>query len=379
MPEARMRPAIMVTSQNALHHMVLSLKKEPSIAVDTESNSLHAYRERVCLIQISIPGTDYLVDPFPIANMSELAEVFADPTIQKVFHAGDYDISTLKHDFGFEVRNVFDTMLAATALAEPAIGLAALLDKYYDIQLVKKYQRADWGKRPLDPDMRMYAQADSHYLLDLRDLLTKMLIEANRLQAVLEDSEAMARLTPAMQNHEEDVWRVKGALDLKPRALSLLKELNHFRELMAEAKDRPAFKVISDKALIEIATTQPRFVEELGLLPSFSPLLTRLYGNQIIQIVKNWQANPLPVEDRVNHNLSNRELTLRDKLVKWRKETGEKEGVPSNAVISRELLERLAHHDPQTEEEFAKVMQDYPYRLERYGEELFRIVKRKNK
>ena len=358
--------------------MVADLKKAPSIAVDTESNSLHSYQERVCLIQISIPESDYLVDPFPIQDLNLLGEVFFDPAIQKVFHAGDYDLATLKRDYGFEFANIFDTMLAATALAEPAIGLAALLEKYFDIILVKKYQRADWGKRPLDPEMLSYAQGDSRYLLQLRDLLVEKLQAVGRFENVIEDSAALARVTLPMKDHEEDVWKVKGSQDLKPNALSLLKQLNHFRELIAEEKDVPPFKVFSDKILIEIATTQPHYLEELSLLPSLSPRTIRRYGKQLIQVTKAWRENPVPVQHRKNNRLSDRELNLREKLGEWRKEVGEKEGVPSNAVLSRDLVELIAHQDPQTDEEMANVMRDYPHRYQQYGQLILTLTKRKN-
>jgi len=371
-------PARIINSQDTLSHMVAELKKQPAIAVDTESNSLHSYQEQVCLIQISIPGADYLVDPFLVQDLSPLGEVFANPNIQKVFHAGDYDLATLKRDFSFEFANIFDTMLAATALAEPAIGLAALLEKYYDITLVKKYQRADWGKRPLDPEMLIYAQGDSHYLIELRDLLVEKLKEVGRLENVLEDSAALARITLPMKDHEEDIWKVKGSQDLKPHALSLLKQLNHLRETIAEQKDVPPFKVISAKALIEIATTQPHYLEELSLLPSFSPSMIRRYGKQLMQVVKDWRENPVPVNPRKNHRLSDRELKLREKLGEWRKEVGEKEGIPSNAVLSRDLLELIAGHDPQSDQELVEVMRDYPYHYKQHGQAILILIKRKN-
>ena len=371
-------PARIINSQDTLSHMVAELKKQPAIAIDTESNSLHSYQEQVCLIQISIPGADYLVDPFLVQDLSPLGEVFANPNIQKVFHAGDYDLATLKRDFSFEFANIFDTMLAATALAEPAIGLAALLEKYYDITLVKKYQRADWGKRPLDPEMLIYAQGDSHYLIELRDLLVEKLKEVGRLENVLEDSAALARITLPMKDHEEDIWKVKGSQDLKLHALSLLKQLNHLRETIAEQKDVPPFKVISAKALIEIATTQPHYLEELSLLPSFSPSMIRRYGKQLMQVVKDWRENPVPVNPRKNHRLSDRELKLREKLGEWRKEVGEKEGIPSNAVLSRDLLELIAGHDPQSDQELVEVMRDYPYHYKQHGQAILILIKRKN-
>ena len=372
-------PARLVNSQETLSHLVADLKNQTSIAIDTESNSLHSYQERVCLIQISTPETDYLIDPFPIQDMSALGEVFADPSIQKVFHAGDYDLATLKRDFDFEFANIFDTMLAATALAEPSIGLAALLEKYYDLHLAKKYQRANWGKRPLDSEMLSYAQGDSHYLLQLRDLLVDKLRAVGRLKNVLEDSAALARITPPMKDHEEDLWKVKGSQDLNPTALSLLKELNHLRETIAEQRDVPPFKIFSNKVLIEIATTQPHYLEELSLLPSLSQSLIKRYGKQLMQVVKAWRENPVAVKPRKNHRLSDRELKLREKLGDWRKEVGEKEGVPSNAVLSRDLVELIAHHDPQSDEELARVMQDYPNHNKQYGKQILSLIKRNNK
>lgn len=371
--------ARIINSPQKLNQMVEDLKNQRSVAIDTESNSLHAYQEQVCLIQLSTPTRDYLIDTIALSDLDELGVVFSNPKIQKVFHAGDYDLATLKRDFEFEFKNVFDTMLAATALAEPAIGLAALLEKYFDLQIEKKYQRADWGKRPLDPEMLAYAQNDSHYLLPLRDVLSKKLEEAGRLDAVLEDSAALAKVTLPMKDHEEDLWRVRGAQDLKPEALSLLMRLNHLREQIAMNRNTPPFKVFSDRMMIEIAQTQPHYREELSLLPSFSPAMMRRYGNQIMQVIDQWQTKPTPVKPRKNHRLSDRELKLRDKLTNWRKTVGEEEGIPSNAVFPRDLLERIAHYDPPTIEELETVMQDYPHRFQKYGTKIFNLIKRKSK
>lgn len=371
--------ARIIDSPKNLTAMVEDLKKQSAVAIDTESNSLHAYQEQVCLIQLSTREHDYLLDPIAVTDLEELGAVFANPEIQKVFHAGDYDLATLKRDFGFEFRNVFDTMLAATALAEPALGLAGLLEKYFDLRIEKKYQRADWGKRPLDPEMLEYARNDSHYLLALRDLLVQRLKEADRLGYVLEDSAALAKITLPMKDHEENLWRVRGVQELKPEALSLLREINHLREQIAMNRDVPPFKVFSDRLMIEIAQTQPRYVEELELLPSFSPAMRRRYGSRIMQTVDSWRKNPVPVVPRANHRLSDREMNLRDKLTDWRKAIGEKDGVPSNAVFPRDLLERVAHRDPGSLEELEEVMRNYPLRFQKYGVQIFNLIKRKNK
>jgi ribonuclease D len=373
-----MPPASIVNNAETFQEMLAHLKTQPDIAIDTESNSLYVYQERVCLIQISTAEKDYLIDTLVMPGLDGLAPLFADPKIQKVFHAGDYDLATLKRDYGFEFVNLFDTMLAATALAEPSIGLAALLEKYLGVVMEKKYQRADWGKRPLSSEMLLYAQSDSHYLLDLRDILIKKLKDANRLDSVLEDSAAVARITLPMKEIEENIWKVRGAQDLNPMSLSLLKQLNHFREDLARQRDVPPFKVFSDRVMTEIASTQPHFQEELGLLPSLSPRFIKRYGSQIMKVIQEWRKNPIPVKARKNNRPSDRELKLRDKLSNWRKAIGAKEKVPSNVVLPRDLLELIAHHDPATKEELEIVMRDYPYRFQRYGHQIFNVIKRRS-
>ena len=379
MPYVELPPAHIVDTSEKFSHMVADLKNQTSIAVDTESNSLHAYQEQVCLVQISTIDKDYVVDPILVPDLDELEAVFDDPGIQKIFHAGDYDLATLKRDFDFEFQNLFDTMLAATALAEPAIGLAALLEKYLDLKIEKKFQRADWGKRPLDPEMLSYAQNDSHYLIPLRDILSQRLLQAGRLQNVLEDSAALAKVTLPMKDHEEDFWRVRGVQDLKPPALSLLKQLNHLRENLAMQRDVPPFKVFSDKLMIEVAQTQPKYREELSLLPSFSPSLNRRYGEQIMRVVSAWHKNPQPVKPRKNNRLGEREVKLRDALTAWRKEVGEKESIPSNAVFPRDLLDKIANQNPGSLDELEEVMQDYPHRFKEYGPQILNLLLRKNK
>src|SRR5690606_29531 len=131
---------------------------------DTESNSLYAYRERVCLIQLSTRSRDYILDPLIIVDMSPLAPLLADPGVEKVFHAAEYDLICLHRDYGFIVNNLFDTMVAARICGYKAIGLGSLLSEFLGVELDKRHQRDDWGERPLPPDSLRYAQMDTHYL-----------------------------------------------------------------------------------------------------------------------------------------------------------------------------------------------------------------------
>ena len=376
MQSPMMPEASIVNNSETYQHMLAHLATQDTIAIDTESNSLHAYHERVCLIQLSSLTADFLVDPFVFDNLDELGKLFSREDIQKVFHAGDYDIGCLKRDFDFTFHNVFDTMLAATALAEPNLGLAALLEKYFGIILDKKYQRANWGERPLKAEMLSYAQCDSHFLIPLRDTLLPQLEASNRLKLVLEEGEGMARLVKPLEPHSEDIWRVKGAQDLSAEALSLLDVLNHARELIASKRDVPPFKVFSDRALIEIAQTQPHYIQELSLLPSLSESQVRRYGSLLMQAIQTWRENPQKVSARRNHRLSDAEMKRRDALSNWRKQAGLDEGLPSNAIISRDLLERLAHPEFSDINELKQAMKYFPYRYERYGDVIFQVLER---
>src|SRR5688572_24583666 len=150
-------PTIIDTS-SALRDLALRLRHEPLVAVDTESNSLYAYHERVCLIQMSTRKQDWLIDPLALDDLTPLADFFADPHIEKVFHAAEYDIMCMKRDFGFTFKNLFDTMYAARILGLKSVGLGSLLETHFGIRVDKRYQRADWSLRPIPPDQLHYAQ-----------------------------------------------------------------------------------------------------------------------------------------------------------------------------------------------------------------------------
>jgi ribonuclease D len=369
---------LVVENEESFAHMCADLAAQPAIAVDTESNSLHAYQERVCLIQISTRAQDYLVDTLALVSLDLLGEVFANPAIQKVFHAGDYDLTCLKRDYAFTFANYFDTSIAAAAVGEENLGLSTLLTKYFGFSVDKRYQRANWGKRPLDPDMLRYAQSDSHFLLPLRDRLLPRLQASGRLRLVLEDCAALAQQTPPMKNHSEDVWRVKGINGMKPRALSLLQQLNHLREEIARKQDVPLFKVMSDAALVEIATTQPKHIQELDLLPSLSKSQVRRYGKQIMQTVADWHKSPgnlsRPRVQYLDESIQRRRELLGD----WRKQMAQKEKVSSSVILPKDLLENIAAQPIKSKAELEQAMQASPTRFEVYGEELLEILRKEN-
>ena len=252
---------IWINTSAGLKRLADKLEQQPRIAVDTEANSLYVYRERVCLIQFSVPGADFLVDPLALADLSPLEKIFSSPRIEKIFHAADYDLYGLNHDFGFTFANLYDTMIAAHTLGYTALGLNALVLRYFGIELDKHYQKANWGERPLSPEQIDYARFDTHYLLALRDRLDEDLREQDRWQLAHEDFVRCAHVLLHNGDPRERWERINGHLDLDARQRTILHELCLFRERMAEKLDHPLFKVISDALLLEIARRAPATLE----------------------------------------------------------------------------------------------------------------------
>ncbi|MGH7605718.1 MAG: ribonuclease D, partial [Gemmatimonadales bacterium] len=232
-----------VATPGALTALVESVRREPRVAVDTEAASFHRYRDRIYLIQLSTPRETALIDPLAVADLAPLGTILADPEIEKVFHDADYDLRVLDRDYGFRAVRLFDTRIAAQLVGEPAIGLAALLEKFLGVKLAKEHQKADWSRRPLPAGMLAYAAADTHHLLALRDLLERRLRELGRLAWATEEFAQLERLrwtggggpggpepgagaTGGPGGSNSDAYlRVKGVKALPPRALAAFREL----------------------------------------------------------------------------------------------------------------------------------------------------------
>lgn len=349
--------------------MMQDVMQQPAVGLDTESNSLFAYQERVCLIQLSTPNQDYLVDTLALPDLSAMGSLFVSTSIQKVFHAAEYDLVCLKRDYGFSFTNIFDTMIAARTLGYKEIGLAAMLQQVLVITIDKRYQRANWGQRPLKPEMLEYARLDSHYMLTLRDHLLTQLTDRNRLSMLQEDCDRLCRTSQPMPNHKVDIWKVKGATDLNPHQLSALQSLLEHREKIAKSEDKPPFKILSEQALLEVAQTQPKYMEELNLLPSLSRGQVQRFGKGLLLAVKN--SNNVPVIPRNLHKRPDKKLLARkDMLSDWRKQKGERLGVPSDVILPREMMLQIVEENPRSLEDLEKIMSGAPFRFDAYGKEI---------
>ena len=234
-----------------------SLAVEKEVAFDLEADSLHSYREKACLLQLSSSSKNIVIDPLSCGEaLDGLAALFTDPGVRKVVHGGDYDIRLLKKSFGFGIRNVFDTMVAAQFTRRPKFGLAALLEEEFGILLDKKYQRADWSARPLPPELLSYAALDTAYLLPLKERLEKDLAGLGRTSWAEEEFRLREDVEPSPPKGPSAL-DVKGARRLRPQQRGRLQRLLEIRDRAARERDRPPFKVLSNTVLLAWIESPP--------------------------------------------------------------------------------------------------------------------------
>lgn len=365
---------VLIETQSALGELADILIQHPRIAVDTESNSLYAYREQVCLIQISVPGTDYLVDPFALDDLSPLAVPFESAEVQTIFHAADYDLMVLRRDFGFATQSIFDTMWAARILGWPKVGLADILVTHFDVHPNKKYQRYDWGTRPLDSRALTYAWMDSHYLIALSDIQTAELKAAGRWAEAQEVFEYLTTTVdiPSTDTEARHFWRLKGAHALRPYELKKLYQLYLWREKTAERLDRPPVKVMSNKQLITLARVQPRNRSELAS-SGIPASLVRRYGDKILASLRRDNL-PDPPQPMHRPRLPEPVVDRFNALKAWRKAVAAVRGVDSDVILPNAVLWQLAQDPPDSLQALLEVPGIGPWRQATYGPDLLQLI-----
>ncbi|HDQ73989.1 MAG TPA: ribonuclease D [Chloroflexi bacterium] len=372
---SRVPKPIMVKSTEALEALLTILDGEPTFAIDTESNSLYAYQEQICLIQISIPQADYLVDPLADVDVSLLGPIFADPGVQKVFHAAEYDVMCFKRDFDFRFENLFDTMWAARILGWPRVGLGNILQETFDVRTNKRYQRYNWGKRPLEPDARAYACLDTHYLLPLRDLQLEALIRKGRWEEAQEAFRQIAASEPMWEDFSpDDFWHVKGAHDLSPREQAILRELCIWRDRQARRQDRPHFKIVGDHTLTALAHAHPRTLDEVGDIKGIKSYHVRRYGRHILQAVERGERAEIPSPPERPPRRPMTDIERYEALRAWRKEVAEERGVDVSVIMTNDVLWSLVDEEPDTLDELEGLEGLGPWKCKTYGEDILDVL-----
>lgn len=350
------KPFFTVESNTHLQEIAQHIQSQKIIAVDLEANSLFAYKERISLIQISTYEHDYVIDPLSIDDMEPLLHVLRNPDIRKVMHGSDFDIVSFKRDYNTGIVNLFDTLIAARFLRYPGLGLAALIAKYFGYTIDKKYQKHNWAKRPLLQEHLDYARGDTHWLLALYDIMKMQLKTISLFDAALEES---AILTQKEWNgkgsHPHPYMRLKGFRTLSLEEKKKVRAIWEYRELIAEKRDVPSFRVFSNHSILPLAATT-----------SSSDVFTKILGNSplgrdrdvLIEKLESSAADDRsfslpPKEHRTQSGpYTDRVLSA---LRAWRNQKVEHEHIDPVIVFSNDQLKSIARAIPRTEEEFRHI------------------------
>lgn len=379
-PAGLLPPPEYVVTDPHLRQVAEWLLRQPRVAVDTEGNSMYAYHEQMCLLQFSAEDRDVIVDPLALDDLAPLQPLFEDPAIEKVFHAAEYDLISLYRDFGWECQNVFDTMIAARTLGWQKVGLANVLESMYGITLDKRYQRANWGARPISPPMLDYARLDTHYLLDLRDRLYVQLAEQGYLADAEEDFERVARgaVRLARQQHENNgrdglFWRLAHGRRLNNLEATRLMLLHAYREKVAEARNAPPFKVLNDDLLLRMAIHPPANEAELAAMKGINRDQAHIHARGLLNALDTARRTPPPPRPASTRPPPDY-VARYDALKAWRKARAAERNVEPDVIVNREVLEALAAHPVTTLAELETIDSLGPVRRKRYGAELLRVL-----
>jgi len=369
-------PPIWIDTAPALSEMLARLRNSPVLAVDTESDSLYVYFEKVCLLQFSVPGVDYLVDPLAV-EVTPIGDLLADERYQKIFHAAEYDILCLKRDFGFTFANLFDTMITARVLGWKRYGLGSILEERFAVRPNKRMQRYNWGIRPLPDAALDYAQLDTHFLLPLRELQLTELQARNRLVEARQAFQRQTQVEPTPKVfNPDDFWLTKGARDLLPVEQAVLQQLYILRDRIARKLNRPPFKVIDNATLIRLAQARPTNRRSLEQVKGLSHRMSHYNWESLLEAIAKGLKAPPPTYPRNSHARPSDETLARyEALRSWRRGVAEARSVEPDVILPNDTLMALAKHAPHTAQALSGVKALDDWQRQTYGDELLRVLR----
>ena len=351
----------LISDAAALHELGEALRGETRLAVDLEAAGFHRYSDRVCLLQVSAADQHFVVDTLAVDPSNVLQGPLESPAVTVLLHGGDYDLRLLDRDLDLHPVKLFDTQTAAALLGEPSLGLAALLKKYLDVHVSKKYQRADWAQRPLPEEMLDYAASDTRHLHELADLLIERLEAVGRKSWAEEESALMEALRWNSDGDVDPVTRVKGVRDLELREVALLREACLWRDDVARARDRAPFRVAGDPALLEVVRERPHDVSALGRVRGFSPQLAERSGRELLDRLE--QTDRLDDSELVGYPdgpTGPRRPTpevedLANRLKAIRNQAAEALGIARGVLMSNTVILEIARTHPRSVDELEGV------------------------
>jgi len=367
-------PVEIVSQTSRLEAAVLALAGEREIAVDTESNSFYRYPEQMCLIQIAGSRNIYIIDTIVLTDIAPLKKVFEDSSVRKVIHGADYDIRTLDRHYGFRVRNLYDTSIAARFTGVTRFGLGDLLQDSLGITIdkCKRLQRADWGRRPLSAEELDYASADVFHLLKLHEVLELRLKDLGRTAWVAEECARLEEVKYTPADPETAYLAVTESRNLDGRGLAVLRSLVQFREEEARRQHRPHFFIMPDSALVFLAANP---AADLRQVPGLGQNGLQRYGRGLRQALDAGIAAP-PIKRPVVvwERLSPAQSQRLGRLKAWRTSQGAALCLDPSLLYPAASLERLAKA-PETLEGELNSPEVRNWQREQFGASLRAFVK----
>ena len=343
----------------AVEAFTTSIAGVTELALDTEGASFHRFIDRIYLLQLSTRDKHAVIDPLPIGPPAGLGKLLEDPAVEVVFHDADYDLRLLKQDYGWKINHIFDTRIAAQLLGYTAFGLAALLERFFDVKLDKKHQRADWSMRPLTADMLEYAAYDTRYLLELKDRMSAELDRMGRLEWAREEFALLEGTRWADEEPGMGFLKLKGARDLSRRELAVLRELVPWRDSVAKTMDRATFRVLGNEQLFDIARTQPATRDALGKIKGMPRGILEQRGGELLEAVRRALAVPeseLPKFPRTPRWDRDADFDVRVSALKTARDQAAKRlALDPGVLCSRDRMEAVARRNPTTVAEVMEV------------------------
>jgi len=371
---------VYLDTTSTVDRFLASIANVRVLALDTEGASSHRFVDRIYLLQLSTREHTAILDPIPIGTPPQLGQLLEDPGVEIVIHDADYDLRLLRQDYGWLVRNIFDTRVAAQLLGIRSFGLAALLERYFGVKLDKKFQRADWSMRPLSQGMLDYAAQDTIHLLELRDRMHHDLDRAGRLDWAREEFVLLEGTRWPDEDPSAGFLRIKGARDLTRRELALLRELVPWRDDIARAMDRATFRVLGNEQLFEIAKRRPSSRDELAAIKGMPRGLLDARAGEMLAAVQRGLAVPdaeLPRFPKAPRWDRDADFDARVSLLKAKRdEAAARLDLDPGVLCARDRLEAVARKNPKSLEELESVSELRRWQRAQLGEEFVRALKK---
>lgn len=365
---------VYITDVEALKAVIPVLGEARVVAVDLEADSMFHYQEKVCLIQMAVKDHHWVIDPLQVGDLTPLLPVFSDGSIEKIFHGADYDIRSLYRDFGVELNNLFDTELASRYLGETQTGLASMLADRLKVAVDKKFQKKDWSKRPLPLEMLDYAMNDVYHLTKLADILKAELKAVGRYEWVKEECRLLTGVRPPNTEKQPLFLRFPGAGRLDRRSLAVLEALLLTRDQIARKKDRPAFKVMSNRAIMQMALKKPTQSAGLKRSGGLSERQVTMFAKEVLAAIKSalrLSPEALPIYPRNKKTPPEPNLAPRVKALKsWREAAAGALKIPAGVLISNAQITAIAALNPKDRSELATIDQIRRWQVEALGDQM---------